>query len=116
MFIDIKANEGIFKTGSCIGNTAGLESYHSLRADFKFNLQHAREVYFGKFEQNRLPEVINLMGDHLPWEDMVGNNYIAFDCKDSDENNSYSFTLFFSYEAMDQYNRIKKIVDEQTWK
>jgi hypothetical protein len=55
-----------------------------------------------------------IVGDHPSWSEIVGINYIAFYIPNGESDSS--FTLFFEDCAMGEYQRIKRIIDEKTWR
>ena len=56
----------------------------------------------------------SLSGD-VDWAEIVGFKYVSFYIGDSSDI-SNSFTLYFGKESMGEYNRIKRIIEENTAK
>lgn len=110
MFIEIRAKAGVFRTHTCINEIYELRTYHKVLCGYRFNLGHASAIYFGKFTEARLQWEMPLFGDHLSWEDLIGCHYISFSWFNTDEIGG--FTLFFNNEAMGEFHRIKRAIDE----
>ncbi len=117
MFVEIKHTEGkdIFRAPTCVGNCCHHVGYSPLLNSFILNLMQVKEVYFGKFEKTDLDAVTSRSSINEEWLKMIGSHYIGFYAP---EENSFgeSFTLFFKGGGMSEYQRIKRIIDENTWK
>ena len=114
MFIELQGKDGIYKTGLCVGNTAGLTSYSRFQSGAHLNLMVVHKVYFGKLSEEDIKFSVKIVGDHPSWSEIVGINYIAFYIPNGESDSS--FTLFFEDCAMGEYQRIKRIIDEKTWR
>jgi hypothetical protein len=107
MFIEISPHEGVFELESAYNNKLA-----HLATSYRLNLNLVQKVFFGKTEVYEITlnqitfEVITTEGE-ITFEESV-NGY--------NKGNFYNeeISLYFTKEGEGEYQRIKRIIDENT--
>ena len=118
MFISINGGEyEIYRSPLAEGFVAARTVPGLLGKTFKLNLNHVQRIHMDTFTR----EDLELKPDTEEWSEIVGFKYISFYIPSIVENAADpsnplddSFTLYFGENAMGEYNRLRRLIDENT--